>query len=233
MSDRRKVLITGAAGRIGTFYRVHLGDRYELRLIDSRPIPDPGPFESIVGDIADLQTMLRACAGMDSVLHLAADPRTSAEFYRDLLEPNIKGVYNLFRAAKDQHCSRVIFASSVNSVSGYPLLRQVRTEDAPLPGNVYGATKAFGEALAAYFAHVESLSTIAVRIGWVVRLDQLNSDHRGNLQMVVTPADLCQLFDRCIETPDILHAVVHGVSNNAHLRLDLDSTRSLLGYEPQ
>ena len=69
----------------------------------------------------------------------------------------------------------------------------------------------FGEALAAYFAHVEGLSTIAIRIGWVVRLDQLTSEHRGNLQMVVTPADLCQLFDRHVAACRLL---AQGLQNN-------------------
>ena len=49
----------------------------------------------------------------------------------------------------------------------------------------------------------------------------------------VTYADLAHLFDRCIETPDIAFAVVHGVSNNRFLRLDLTDTRRLLNYEPK
>src|SRR5207248_11704708 len=102
-------------------------------------------------------------------LHLAADPRTEAEFYKDLLDPNFKATYNIYRAAKDQGCKRVIFASSINAVEGYPEDRQIRESDAPCPLNVYGASKAFGESLGAYFAAVEGLSVIAVRIGWVTR----------------------------------------------------------------
>ena len=214
-------------------YRQHAADRYDFRLVDTKPISDPGGFESLILNLADPDSALRACAGMDTVLHLAADPRTSAEFYKDLLEPNIKGVYNIFRAAKDQGCSRVIFASSVNSVRGYPLERQVRSDDPPCPANIYGASKAFGEALGAYFAACEELSVISVRIGWFGKPGIWDQPDFWAKAVFVSESDLCQLFDRCIETPGIRHAIVHGVSNNRPTWLDLTSTRELLGYEPQ
>ena len=232
MSPKRKVLITGAAGRIGTFYRQHAHDRYDFRLVDRKPIPDSGGFESSVMDIADPDSTQTACGGMDTILHLAADPRTSAEFYQDLLDPNIKGTYNIFRAAKDQGCSRVIFASSVNSVRGYPIERQVRTDDPPCPANVYGATKAFGESLGAYFAACEGLSVISIRIGWVGKPGVWDQPDYWAKAVFVSESDLCQLIDRCIETPGIRHAIVHGISNNRPAWLDLTTTRELLGYEP-
>ena len=231
--SKRKVLITGAAGRIGTFYRQHVGDRYILRLVDHKPIPDTGGFESLTLDLAQPDSAQRACAGMETVLHLAADPRTSAEFYQDLLEPNIKGVFNVFRAAKDQGCKRVVFASSVNSIRGYPLERQPRTDDPPCPANVYGATKAFGEVLGAYFAACEDLSVISVRIGWVGKPGVWNQPDYWAKAVFISESDLCQLLDLCIETPGIRHAIVHGSSNNLPCWMDLTSTRELLGYEPK
>ena len=230
---KRKVLITGAAGYVGGFYRRHIGDRYDLRLVDHKPIPDSDSADSLVLDIADPDSVQRACAGIDTVLHLAADPRTSAEFYADLLEPNFKGVYNVFRAAKDQGCARVIFASSINSVNAYPRDRQIREEDAPCPLNVYGASKAFGESLGAYFAAVEGLSVISVRIGWVGKPGVWNHPAHHERAIFVSESDLCQLFDLCIETPGIRHAIVHGISNNRTNRMDLTATRRLLGYEPK
>src|SRR5438874_7798263 len=53
MSDKCKVLITGAAGRIGSYYRQHAADMYDLRLHDIRSIGDPGPFEAMTGNLAD------------------------------------------------------------------------------------------------------------------------------------------------------------------------------------
>jgi nucleoside-diphosphate-sugar epimerase len=234
METKRKVLLTGSAGRIGTYYRGHAGDRYNFRLVDVKPTENPGPHEALVLDLADPDATRAACEGIDTVLHLAADPRTSAEFYQDLLGPNFKATYNIYRAAKDAGCARVIFASSINAVGGYSRERQVRTEDAPCPSNVYGASKAFGESLGAYFASCEGLSVIAVRIGGVGWPEGIQQKPAGFWhEIYCSYADLSRLFDRCIETPDISFAVVHGVSNNRHNHLDLTSTKALLGYEPQ
>src|SRR5215475_13352798 len=143
MSDKRKILLTGAAGRIGTAYRKHADQQYSFRLVDIQPISDPDGHETMILDLADPDAARRACEGMDTVIHLAADPRTTAEFYQDLIGPNFKATYNIYRAAKDAGCARLIFASSVNAVGAYPHERQVRVTDAPCPGNVYGASKAF------------------------------------------------------------------------------------------
>jgi nucleoside-diphosphate-sugar epimerase len=232
MPERHKLLITGAAGRIGTYYRRHIGERCSLRLVDVKPIDNPAGHETLNLDLAEPEAAQQACAGMDTVLHLAADPRTEAEFYADLLDPNFKATYNIYRAAKDQSCQRVIFASSINAVAGYPQGHQIRESDSPCPLNVYGASKAFGESLGAYFATIEGLSVIAVRIGWVATLDKTRDAEPKMRSVFVNLPDLSQLFDRCIEAPDIRFAVVHGVSNNRFQRLDLTATRELLGYEP-
>ncbi len=67
-------------------------------------ITEPGAHEVIEGNLADLATCQNVCAGMDTVVHLAADASTTADFYASLLDNNIKAAYNIFRAAKDQHC---------------------------------------------------------------------------------------------------------------------------------
>lgn len=231
--EKRKVLITGGAGRIGTFYRKHVGDRYTLRLVDQRPVADADGYETMQLDLADPEAAQQACAGMETVLHLAADPSPSAEFYKDLLDANFKTTYNIFKAAKDQGCKRVIFASSVNAILGYPESHQARPEDAPCPANVYGVSKAFGESLGAYFAGVEGLSTICVRIGGVGTPENIKPGGNSSLAFFVSHDDLCQLFDRCIETPNIQYAVVHGVSNNRFQRMDLTGTSQLLDYHPK
>lgn len=233
MQERPTLLITGAAGRIGTYYRNHVGDRYSLRLVDTRSIDDPSGHESLQLDLSHPESARVACDGIETVLHLAANPHTTAEFYADLLDPNFKATYNIYRAAKDQGCRRVIFASSINAVAGYPPERQIRETDAPCPLNVYGASKAFGESLGAYFASVEGLSVIAVRIGWVGQLEQTARAEDNARAIFVSYRDLAQLFNLCIEAPKIRLAVVHGSSNNRILRMDLTATRELLGYAPQ
>ena len=231
----RRVLLTGAAGRIGTNFRREMGGRYRLRL-GIGPRDDPGEtdgHEVMSFDIADPDACRVACREIDTVVHLAADPSPAADFYGSLLDNNIKGTYNVFRAAKDEGCRRVVFASSIHAVVGYPPDTQARTDMPPRPANMYGVSKCFGEAVAHVFAHTEGLSSIAIRIGaydaeWLRR-----GPGAPELGAFVSHRDLNQLLVRCIEVPAVRFAIVHGVSDNRYKRLDLASTRELLGYEPR
>ena len=152
MSDnenRLRVLLTGAAGRIGVPFCEYVGDRYALRLAAHHPakIAKPGAHELIGLELADLDACRAACRDIDVVVHMGGIASPRVGFYDGLLDANIKGVYNILRAAKDQGCRRVIIASSVQAVAGYPLDVQVRTTDAPRPVNMYGVCKAFAEAV--------------------------------------------------------------------------------------
>ncbi len=230
----RRVLLTGAGGRIGTAFCNLAGDRYTLRLADRRDVaPTTSSEETLTFDIADAAACQEACRDVDTVIHLAADPSWQADFYGSLLENNIKGTYNIFRAAKDQGCRRVIYASSINAVDGYPRDRQVTPADPVHPPNMYGVSKCFGEAVASYFAHTEGLSSIVVRIGTFYGPNLPAQITARNLNTLVSHRDLTQLLVRCIETPDIPFAIVHGVSDNRYKRLDITSARELLGYTPQ
>jgi uronate dehydrogenase len=235
MAGQRNVLITGAAGRIGSSFRRLYGDRYRFRLLDRRPIPEPAGHAVMAGDLADPEVASRACAGIDTVLHLAADPSPSADFYRTLLAMNIQATYNVFVAASEAGCRRVIFASSIHAVNAYPLDVQVGPDDPVRPGDMYGVTKVFGEATAAYFADRHGLNSIAIRIGAHAPPERVaESTDSRLLALWISPRDLAQLFHRCIEAPDTLRfAIVHGVSNNQFKRLDISSARALVGYDPQ
>ena len=75
---QKKVLITGAAGRIGGYLRHYWGDRYALRLSDVKPVEELAAHEEFVDvDVADYDALAAACEGIDVVVHLAADPSLS------------------------------------------------------------------------------------------------------------------------------------------------------------
>lgn len=234
----RKVLLTGAAGRIGAAFRQQAGDRYALRLVDRRTdaIDHADAHEVVEANLADLAVCQQVCQGIDTVLHLAGDPSPAADFYESLLDNNIKAAYNIFRAAKDQGCRRVIFASSIQTIEGYPLDTQAHPEMPMKPMNMYAAAKGFGELMAHYFAYAEGLSSIAVRIGGfagnVGMQNPAEIDGRA-LSAFVSARDLCHLFVQCIETPDLQFAVLQAVSDNRFKRMDITSTRKLVGYAPQ
>src|SRR4051812_25256301 len=112
-SKRRRVLVTGAAGNIGSYFAEHSHRRYDLRLMvqemddDAKKIGGFG--ELMTGDLADLDGLKALCDGVDTVLHLAASAGPSSD-WDQVLNNNIIGCYNIFVAAKSAGCRRLIFA---------------------------------------------------------------------------------------------------------------------------
>jgi NAD+ dependent glucose-6-phosphate dehydrogenase len=235
MTTPTNILLTGAAGRIGRAFREYAGDRYRLRLADRDMgrLGEPHGHEVFMLDAADPAACQAACVGMDVVIHLAADPSPMADFYGSLLDNNIKATYNIFRAAKDQGCRRVIYASSIRALEGYPQGAPIAPDLPVRPIDMYGASKCFGEATAHYFAATESLSSIVIRIGTFDPQWRERKASAAGVSRFISKRDMSQLLIRCVETPGIPFAIVHGLSNNRIKRLDITSTRVLLGYAPQ
>ena len=233
MAEKKKILLTGAAGFVGGILRTHWGDRYQLRLADLKPVEDVAGHEEFARvDITRLEEMVQACQGMDAVVHLAADPSPGAKFYDTLLPLNIIGAYNGFDAARQAGCQRIVFASSVNAVLGYG--GKVTTSwDVPVfPQNVYGATKCWGEALARVYADQHELSSICVRLG-SPGYSQAGDWDADEPSMGISPRDTAQLFARCVEVEGVDFAIVHGVSRHRRSWMNVDDSCRVLGYEPQ
>jgi nucleoside-diphosphate-sugar epimerase len=234
-SSPRPVLLTGAAGRIGTAFRLAHGHDYRFRLADletSALTGTPGEAHEVIRlDVSDLAACHAACAGIDTVVHLAADPRPDAP-WESLLANNIQGVVNICEAALAAGCQRVIYASSAHAIGGYPP-ELTLADDAPArPGNLYGASKVFGEGVLSACAE-RGLSGVAIRIG-AYDAPWYYEDTDDNVAAAyVSPRDMNQLLVRAIETPGITYAVVAGISHNRRKRFDLHQTRALLGYDPQ
>lgn len=231
--DRRRVLVTGAAGFVARILRSHWeSDRYALRLADVREVPGAGDAETVQLDVGDLGAFRGACDGVDTVVHLAADPRMSADFYETLLDRNIVGAYNAFHAAHLAGCRRVVFASSVNAVSGYGGRRSISAAEPVYPINVYGATKCWGEALGRAYSHENKLSAVCVRLG-SPRFRQDGNWSADRPSLGISPRDTAQLFARCIDVEDLSFAIVNGTSRHRRSFLDVEETVRILGYNPQ
>ncbi len=231
-----KVLVTGAAGSIGSYFTLHSDDRYDLRLFchdkdDTSKIKQSG--ELFIGDVTKLDDCKRACEGMDVVLHLAADPSPFAT-WDNVFHLNIGGTYNLFAAAKDKGVRRVVYASSIHAISGYPRGQQTHTSQPVNPGDLYGVSKCFGEALGRYMAEQEGVACIAVRIGAFQPISKAKeADAVGLIDAFVSKRDLNQLLQKSVEAEHLQWAVVQGLSDNAFNRMDITDARELLDYQPQ
>jgi nucleoside-diphosphate-sugar epimerase len=239
----RKVLMTGAAGRIGTGFREeylrHYQDAYELVLGIHHTDPHDERFATpTIVDVGEIEELRKAFTGIDTVVHLAANADWQADFCAGLLGPNVVGTYHVFEAARLAGCRRIVYASSVHAIMGYPVDYQAHAEDPPRPDTLYGTTKVFGEALCSSYAYCHGLSCIAIRIGAYIseadwpKLRQSNNPQQ--LDIAVSQRDLSQLIHLCIQAPESVHyGIVNGLSNNRFKRMDLESTKQLLGYEPQ
>jgi uronate dehydrogenase len=223
------ILITGAAGLVGTMLRTRLARPGRvLRLLDIAPMdPQPGE-ETLRASVTDMDAMLSACQGADAVIHLGGIP-TEAPWER-ILDVNIQGTYVAFEAARRSGVPRVIFASSNHAVgfsprSAYP----VPDYAYPAPDTYYGVAKATGEALAALYSRRYGMDAICVRI-------LTSTDRPVNVRMLSTwlsPDDTGRLFEACLTAQSPGFRVVYGVSANTRGGwVSLDEARSL-GYEPQ
>src|SRR5438477_5997954 len=139
------VLITGAAGGIGTRLRQLLKGIYPTtRLSDRKRPADLAPDETFVqADLANMAEVEKAVAGVQGIVHLGG---FSVEGPWDtILQSNIIGTYNLFEAARRHRVERIVFASSNHAVGFYPRARRIGTDTPVRPDSRYGVSKAFGE----------------------------------------------------------------------------------------
>ncbi len=221
------VLITGAAGAIGSYIRPKLLEHYgAVRLLDIRPIEDMRcGEEAIIGDVGSATTLDSAMEGIDRVLHLAGIPREAP--WPDLLRANIDATVAVFEAARRNKVRRVVFASSHHATSFTPLGEAVSLETELRPSGLYGVSKIFGEAIGNMYARKHGLEVVCLRIA-VFR--PAPSDYRG-LLLWLSPLDMAQLAVRSLDTSRISFLTVYGVSNNKRNPYDR-SGWDQLGYEP-
>ncbi|MDL2076766.1 NAD(P)-dependent oxidoreductase [Streptomyces sp. GXMU-J15] len=229
MPAPRTVLLTGAAGGLGTLMRELLPEYgYELRLLDLRPIE--GAPDAIVADLADKKALREAVRGVDAIIHLAGISLEAP--FEKILRANIEGTYNLYEAAREEGVARIVFASSNHAVGFTPRPQG----DDPLipidtprrPDTFYGLSKSFGEDLAQFYWDKYGLETVSVRIGSCF-------PEPANVRMLsvwMSPADGARLLHAALTAEHVGHTVVYGSSANTRLWWDLTSARAL-GYEPR
>ena len=223
-----RILITGAAGEIGTVLRAGLAGLYErVRLADVRPCSDLRPGEEdIVTDVTDPEAVFTVASGMDCIVHLAGIPR-EGPWYR-ILPFNVAGSYNVFDAARRAGVKRVVFASS-NHVTGYYRVgRPVDEHDPPRPDSRYGVSKVFGEAVGRLYADKHGLSVACLRIGSF----RARPQNARELRTWISHRDTVQLVRRCIEAPAFHFIVVYGVSANTRNEWR-DASAARIGYRPE
>ena len=248
MATKKRVLITGSGGRIGTVLRNALGDRYDLSGIDRVTVPG---FDSTVADLTDLSAIAPTFQGKEVVVHLAAEPRHTPDIGWDLLMPdNVTASANVFEAARLGGVGRVVFFSSmhVNGLyerdhpysaiaegnyeglepDGVPMV----THEMPVrPDGPYAVSKIFGESLGRYYAEEFGITVICIRLGTTSPANRPGEDPRGYVSWF-SHRDMARMVERCIEVEGIGYDIFFGASGNRWKIYDTPRAWRVLGFEP-
>jgi uronate dehydrogenase len=218
-----KVLITGAAGGVGTFLCAGLPQHgWEIRGFDLQP----GEGDWVVGSIQDPAALDTAFAGVDAVIHLAGSSLEAP--FETILNANLDGTYQVLEAARRAGVRRVVYASSNHAIGFTSRSATLTTDVPPRPDTYYGVSKVFGEALCSLYADKAGMQAVAIRIGTCFAKPR----NARMLGLWLSPGDAVRLFHAALTAPDVHYEVVYGVSDNTRGWFDLEPARRL-GYKPQ
>jgi uronate dehydrogenase len=228
-----RVLVTGAAGSIGTVVCAGLRDLgHEVAGLDVAAEPEGFIGTWFTADCADADAVhavfarLEETGRVDAVVHLASIPGEAA--LPVILESHVVTTGALLDAMVAHGVSRMVYASSNHAVGRTERSDLLETEVAPRPDTFYGVGKVAAEALLRLYVDRYSLDATALRIGSFLP----QPETRRHLATWLSHDDAVRLVEACVTTSATGFSVVYGISANARAWWDLEAGRAL-GYEPQ
>ena len=224
----KKIVLTGAAGRLGSYLREPLSRLCEVFVSSdiAESVSDLADNETYVrADITDLDAMIALLEGADMVVHFGA---IGDEAPMDVLwGPNFYGAYTVWEAAYRNELRRVVYASSIHAVGMHKKIDFIGIDAPHKPDTFYGLAKCFAEDLASLFWDKRGLESVCMRI--------LSCAQVSNSRAVGTWLsydDLIHMVERAITTPITGFSIVYGVSNNDRAPVD-NAKAQHLGYRPK
>ena len=239
MSDPKKVLVTGSAGRVGqAAVQGLLARGHSVRGFDRAP--SPGLPEATVADLSDLEALKAALNGVEALVHLAATPDDVEDPVNNLFPPNITGLYHTLELAREAGVQRLVLPSSGqvnwfrNFGGPWPLDETVPVS----PKGWYAATKMFLESIGHSYAATHGMSVIIARLGWCPRDEEQVreiADETIYQDVYLSPADAGRFFVGCVEAgPEVRYEILYATSKPVEtLRYRLDRAREIAAFEPQ
>lgn len=224
----KKLVLTGAAGRLGSYLRGPLAKLCEEFVSSdlAESVPDLAPNETYVqADITDLDAMVALLEGADMVVHFGA---VGDEAPMEVLwGPNFYGAYTVWEAAARNKLRRVVYASSIHAVGMHRKTDFIGIDAPHKPDTFYGLAKCFAEDLASLYWDKRGLEAVCMRILSCAQVS--NSRAVGSW---LSYDDLVHLVERAISTPITGFSIVYGVSNNDRAPVD-NAKAQHLGYRPK
>ena len=242
----KNILITGGAGLVGSVLTKGLKDKFNISILDIKKVDG---VDSHTGDISNIESIMPAFKGIDTVVHLAGDRRVHGD-WDSILNNNIIGLYNIYEAARLSGVKRVVFASSQHATGGfydvepYSFINDGKYEKLPTdykpldetcrirPDSFYGASKSFGESMSSYYSDFHNISTINIRIGWVISDDDPTFSP-ASLNLWLSHRDIVQIIDLSINAPEeIKYDTFYATSDNYWKIWSIEKAKKILGYKP-
>lgn len=223
-----RILMTGAAGKVGTLLRPRLArDGRILRLSDVVPL-EAGPGEEVVtADLADPAAMAEAMKGVDAVIHLGGQSREHP--WDDIVRANMTGTYVLMEAARHAGVDQLVLVGS-HHAAGFHTRPADGTElpdyAFPRPDTLYGVSKVVMEGLGSLYHDRFGLNVTVIRLG---TCNEGSGDTRG-LATWISPDDFARMLEAALTAPGF--HVVWGVSDNARRWWSLEEAKAI-GYVSQ
>jgi uronate dehydrogenase len=223
----QRLLITGAAGRLGSHLRHSLKPHVAtMRLSDIAAMAPAGDAEEVIAcDLADKGGVDRLVRGCDAIVHLGGIPNEQP--FERIVETNIKGIVHLYEAARRHEVRRVVYASS-NHVVGFH--RQDEVLDTACdrrPDGFYGLSKSFGEDVARLYFDRWGIESACLRIGSCFP----EPVDRRMLHTWLSHRDLTELVRCCLAAPRLGFRILWGVSAHRDLWWH-DQANADLGFHP-
>ncbi len=224
----KKLVLTGAAGRLGSHLREPLSKLADT-LVSSDLVDDIGKLydgeQYVKADLSQLEQITSLLEGADMVVHFGAIGDEAP--FDDILQANIIGAYNVWEAARKNGLRRVVYASSIHAVGMHKKTEFIGIDAPHKPDTFYGLAKCFAEDLGSLYWDKFQLESVNMRI-----LSCAQVTNARALGTWLSYDDLIQLVERAIDTPVTGFSVVYGVSNNDRAPVD-NSKASHLGYRPK
>jgi len=222
------ILLTGAAGRLGTHLRrglaplarrLRVSDRSEINELKSNE-------EAVICDLADQAAVFEMTRGVDAIVHFGGAPLETN--WETILNSSIRGSYNIYEGARRHGVKRVVYASSVHAIGYYQVEDHIDAGAPHRPDSLYGVSKCFVEDLSRLYWDKFGIETVCCRI--FSSFDQYND--RRLLWSMLTFEDCVRLVTASLTAPRVAHSIIFGTSDNHHKMVD-NRLAGHIGFQPQ